>query len=370
MVAKVKRREFIKLILGALAGSWLNCGGGGNSGVSSLAPAPYTPAPSTPIAPKTIKFGLGMDPERMVDVYDPDGKRVLDAIKPNILCMWINGARDYQGRIYSPSMQYVREWANKGRFQEWSGMGYELMVITWENYDGQNPALGPATYGDYHISSQFLEDLRELLSYLVLQFKNKIYFALATEQSTYSACRYDRTCQDPYAYSDRINSTTQEYFGPLRDNLQRAVGLIRAQMPSADVGICFGGWLVEFDEGINFIKYFEPVITSSSAIFFQSMMGIKASENSGYGNPERILKNCQFFSAYGKPIHLAHYMPSSKRADVVAEDMDRMSKPDYLRQLVQYLSSFSFMDYGLLKDNAYGCLDATVRFRQSLRAIL
>lgn len=351
----MERREFLKILLWTLTSSIVGCGGGGSG---------------TSLKPKTIKFGLGGDPERMIDAYDPDGRRVLDLLKPDIVCIWINGARDYSGRVYSPSMDYIRNWAQKGRFSEWSGMGYELMIITWENYDGQNRALGSPTYGDYHISAQFLSDLEELCTHLTSQFGRKVYFALATEQSTYTACRYDRTCSDPLAYSDRINSTTEEYFGRLRENLLSAIRLIKNRIPSADVGISFGGWLVEFQEGINFIKYFDNVIAESNAIFFQSMMGVKASENGGYGNPERILRNCEFFSQYRKPLHLAHYMPVNKRADVIAEDMQRMSGQEYLKEIAKYLSSFSFMEYGVLKANEFDCLTKTVIFRQSIRAIV
>ncbi|MEZ0362067.1 MAG: hypothetical protein ABWK04_09300 [Hydrogenobacter sp.] len=362
----MERRTFLKLLLGMLAGSLSGCGGGGGSNSQQ----PNLPKPPPSQEPKRIKFGLGNDPERMINAYDPDGKRVLDAIQPDIVCMWINGARDYLGRLYTPSMDYIRSWAQKDRFAQWSQMGYELMVITWENYDGQNSALGLPTYGEWHISEQFFADLEEFLGYLRSQFKNKLYFALATEQSTYTACRYDTACSNPQAYSDRINSITEEYFSKLRDSLLKALRIIRNTFPLSDFGVCFGGWLVEFEEGINFVKYFEPVIYESNAVFFQSMMGKKASENNGYGNPERILKNCQFYSLYGKPIHLAHYMPQNKRTDVISDDAQRMSDHDYLKTIANYLSSFSFMDYGVLKANEFDCLTKMVSFRQLLKAIL
>jgi len=318
--------------------------------------------------PRSIKFGLGDDPEKMINAYDPDGRRVLEALKPNIVCTWLNGGRDTSGRIYSPSMDYFREWAVRRRFEEWSSAGYELMIITWENYDGQNPLLGSPTFGDYHISAQFLEDLKELLGYLRAQFSKKVYIALATEQSTYSACRYDRTCANPLAYSDRVDDVTKEYFQPLRENLLRAIRLIRQALPTAEVGLCFGGWLVKYPALWEFIYYFERAIEEGNAIFFQSMRNQKADEE-GYGNPAQILDNCRFFSRWKKPLHLAHYMPSKKRADVVADDLLRMSEAAYLRELGRYLSSFSFMDYSLPKNNAYDSLQRLKAFRERLMAI-
>ncbi|QWK19761.1 MAG: hypothetical protein KNN13_09885 [Hydrogenobacter thermophilus] len=360
------RREFLKILSGGLVGAMVGCGGGG-AGANLPATPPTTP-PNPPTS-KSVKFGLGADPERMIDAYDPDGKRVLNTLKPDIVCMWINGGRDIWGRLYTPSMDYIRDWALKGRFYEWSQKGYELMIITWENYDGQNPSLGIPTYGDWHISDLFLSDLERTLRYLREQFKSKLYFALATEQSTYTACRYDRTCSNPLAYSDRINSITEEYYSKLREKLIEAIRLVKSYFPSAHVGMCFGGWLVEFEEGINFIRYFEPAIREGSAIFFQSMMEQKASETGGYGNPERILKNAKFFSSYSKPLHLAHYMPNNKRADVVSDDAERMSNPEYLRELARYLSSFCFMDYSVLKNNEFNCLTNVAKLRERLKSI-
>ena len=349
----MNRRDFLKVLLASLV---LNsCGETSNDSKAE--------------DKISIKFGLGSDPERMIDGYDQDGKRILDILKPDIVCMWINGAKDKDGNLFSPSMDYVRDWAIKERFDEWSKLGYELMVITWENYNYQNPNLGDLpTLGDYHISQVYLDNTKKILDILKEQFKNKIYFALATEQSTYTACRYDNTCHNPN-YVDRINTTTEEYFSKLRDNLSKAMDLIKDSGINAVYGMSFGGWLVEFQDGIDFIKFFEPIINQGNALFFQSMMGKKSCENNGYGNPQRILKNCQFYSKYRKDIHLAHYMPNNLRADVVADDMRQMSNLNYLKTLCKLgFKSFSFMDYGILKGNAYDCLNATLNFRKLLNS--
>ncbi len=355
----VDRRTFlISLLLGVAS-----CGSsGGNS--SSLQPQPQLPQG------RSILFGLGDDPERLVNAYDSEGKRVLDILEPNILNFWLNGSVDDRKQPYGNSMHFIRDWANKGRFKEWSELGYSLMLITWENYDGQNPSFGGPTYGEYHISQTFLQDLRDVLSILKSQVKGKVYIALATEQSTYTACRYNQTCKHEIPYTDSINDLTKDYYTRLRSNLLNAIDIIKNSGVDAVYGICFGGWLVEFQEGINFIRFFEPVIQNSNAIFFQSMFDYKMSENAGYGNPQRILKNCEFFSQYGKPLHLAHYMPNNKRADVVADDMTYMNNSDYIGRLYRLgLRSFSFMSYGLVKNNEYGSLDKLSAFRKSLKEV-
>ncbi len=353
------RRAFlISLILGLVS-----CGSsGGNS--SSLQQQQQPPQRVS------ILFGLGDDPERLVNGYDPEGKRVSDILEPNILNFWLNGSVDNNGQPYGNSMTFIREWANKGRFKEWSEQGYSLMLITWENYDGQNPSLGGPTYGEYHISQTFLRDLQGVLSILKSQVRGKVYIALATEQSTYTACRYSQTCKHEIPYTDSINYLTKDYYTRLRSNLLNAIDIIKESAMDAVYGICFGGWLVEFQEGVNFIRFFEPVIQKSNAIFFQSMFDYKMSEKGGYGNPQRILKNCEFFSQYGKPLHLAHYMPNNKRADVVADDMSYMSNSGYIRRLYQLgLRSFSFMSYGLVKNDEYESLEKLSTFRKSLREV-
>ncbi len=355
----VDRRTFlISLLLGVAS-----CGSsGGNS--SSLQQQPQL------LQGRSILFGLGDDPERLVNGYDPEGKRVLDILEPNILNFWLNGSVDNNGQPYGNSMHFIRDWANKGRFKEWSELGYSLMLITWENYDGQNPYLGGPTYGEYHISQNFLQDLQDVLSILKSQVRGKVYIALATEQSTYTACRYNQTCKHEIPYTDSINDLTKDYYTRLRSNLLNAIDIIKNSGVDVVYGICFGGWLVEFQEGINFIRFFEPVVQNSNAIFFQSMFDYKMSENAGYGNPQRILKNCEFFSQYGKPLHLAHYMPNNKRADVVADDMTYMNNSDYIGRLYRLgLRSFSFMRYGLVKNNEYGSLDKLSAFRKSLREV-
>ncbi|MEJ5338779.1 MAG: hypothetical protein WHS43_03905 [Aquificaceae bacterium] len=127
---------------------------------------------------------------------------------------------------------------------------------------------------------------------------------------------------------------------------------------------------MEFKEGMNFIRFFEPVINVGNAVSFQRKFDLKMSENSGYSNPQRILKNCQFFSKYGKPIHSAHYMPNNERADVIVDNMDSINRLEYIKNLYGYgLRSFFLMNYDVVKGNKCGSLERLFIFRNSLKEV-
>ena len=335
------------------------------------------PAAALPGCDIPFRIGLGEDPERILNAWDPDGWYVFQALQPDLVVAWLNGYRDpSSGRVIG-DLSYFRDWAARGRFAEWGAMGVELMIITWENYDGQSAYYGPPTYGDYHISAQFLEDIAGLAERLA-DYPRAVYFVLATEFSTYPACRYDPTCSDPLRYSDRYNAITREYYDQLIPRLQEAMSTIRSRAPRAQVGIGFGGWLATFDEntpeekaGRSFIRLFEPLIRGSDWIFFQSMIGRRAAENGGLGNPDQIRMNVEFFAPYGKPIGVAHYnpgLPYAERLDVMQEDLLRMLDPLWQAGVRAHgLRLFAFMRYGPMRDHEYNVLDLAVEFAGRIR---
>jgi hypothetical protein len=357
------RREFLKKLgtvsLPALLsfGSALeSCGGGSGSGGTTTAPT------STPQVNSKILFGLGDDPMKIMST-DPGGQQVYNALKPDILCGWLNGGKDTTTNTIYSTLGYILQW--KDYLQTWSNQGIDLMIITWENYDGQNPALGGATYGDYHISSLFLQDIQAICN-MLKGYKGNIYFALATEQSTYTSCRYNNnTCSRQY--ENVINQTTEEYFSKLKANLLNAFNIINSSLPNAYYGISFGGWLATFSQGQSFIQYFNDAINQSNFIFFQSMIDYTMQENNGFGNPQQILTNLNFFQQYNKNLGVSHYMPNNQRTDVITSDMNYMASTNYIQTIKSLnLKLFCFMRYALLVGNPSGDLVATQSFRTGL----
>lgn len=337
-----------------------------------------TPLPAPPACPAAFYIGLGEDPERLINGYDPDAPPVLQAIRPDLVVAWLNGYRDPASGQVRGDLSYFYDWDARGRFAEWGAQGYGLMIITWENYDGQNPSYGPPTYGDYHLSPTFVSDVATLAAMLA-DYPRTVYFVLATEFSTYPACRYDPSCADPLAYSDRYNAITREYYDALIPRLAEAMAAIRSHAPHARVGIGFGGWLATFDintpeekAGRSLIHLFDPLIAQSDWIFFQSMIGKLPHENGGLGNPEQIQINVAFFEPYGKPIGLAHYnpgIPYAERLDVMRSDLLRMSDPMWLGEMRRRgLRLFAFMRYGPMKYNEYEVLDLASELADRARA--
>ncbi len=356
----ITRRRLLRLAAGALVLS-----------ATSTSRAAEPPAR----CPSPFRIGLGEDPGRLLDGEDPEAPPVRDALRPDIACAWFNGYLD--GSTPRGDLSYFRHWHQAGRFARWGAQGYELMIITWENYDGQNPYYGPPTLGNYHISEQFLQDLDELAG-LLADYPRTVYFVMATEFSTYPACRYDPSCGNPLAYSDRYNGITREYYDRLIPRLLQAFAILRSRCPRAQVGLGFGGWLATFDvntpdekAGRSFIQIFDPVIHHSDWIFFQSMIERRAHENGGLGNPDQIRMNVEFFQRYGKPIGMAHYnpgLPYAERLDVMQEDLLRMMDPAWLNAMrSQGLRLFAFMRYGPMKGNGYGSLDLAAEFARRFR---
>ena len=371
----VDRREFLKRLGTSLPvllsfGSMLeSCGKGSGSNnettTSHTSPSSPKPTPSPPPKPQVnskILFGLGDDPIKIM-YTDPGGQQVYNALKPDILCGWLNGGKDTTTNTIYSTCNYLLQWNDY--LQTWSNQGIDLMIISWENYDGQNPALGGATYGDYHISPLFLQDIQALCN-MLKGYKGNIYFALATEQSTYTACRYDNnTCSSQY--ENVIDQTTEEYFSKLKANLLNAFNIINSSLPDAYYGMSFGGWLATFEQGQSFIQYFNDVINQSNFIFFQSMLDYTMQENNGFGNPQQILANLNFFQQYNKNLGVSHYMPHNQRADVVTSDMNYMASTNYIQTIKSLnLKVFCFMRYALLVGNPIGDLVATQSFRAML----
>ena len=101
------------------------------------------------------------------------------------------------------------------------------------------------------------------------------------------------------------------------------------------------------------------------------MIGQRAHENGGLGNPDQIRMNVELFRGYCKPIGLAHYnpgLPYAERLDVMREDLQRMMDPAWLKAMQSRgLRLFAFMRYGPMKDNSEGILDLAAAFAAQFR---
>jgi len=309
-----------------------------------------------------ILFGLGDDPMKIM-VADTGGQQVYNTLKPNILCGWLNGGRYTTTNTIYSTCNYLLQW--KDHLQDWSNKGINIMIITWENYNGHDSSLGGATYGDYHISPLFLQDIQTICN-MLKGYKGNIYFALATEQSTYTSCRYDNhKCSNKY--ENVVNQTTGEYYSKLKANLLKAIDIIKSTLPNAYYGMSYGGWLATFPQGQSFIQYFDDINNQSNYIFFQSMLDYTMQENHNFGNPQQILANLNFFKQYNKNVGISHYMPHNQDPKVVTSDMNYMASKSYIQQLIDLnLKLFCFMRYTLLEGNTDGDLAATQKFRTML----
>lgn len=348
----MNRREFLKFSIISL----LLSSRGGGSGVSgSTSPTPqanyYNP----------VIFGLGDDPETLLGLTTstnyPNGASLVNSLGKNlnVLSAWLNGMN--QNGTYIGDISYFNYWAQKGYYELWDSMGYGIQIITWENYNGQNPYLGPPTLGNYHISSQYIKDIQTIALYLKNN-KNPIYFSLATEFSTYPACRYTNGCTDEAAYSDTYNQTTQEYYTQFIPNIINAIEAIKSILPNAKVGLSFGGWLVTYNDpsnnsGQSFIPYFDSIIQKSDMIFFQSMIDDKTvTAIPNLTNPEQIILNCQFYSKYNKPLGVSHYMPKDQNQSIMISDINAMLQTSWQAEVRSYnLDFFNIMRYEMALSN-------------------
>jgi hypothetical protein len=97
------------------------------------------------------------------------------------------------------------------------------------------------------------------------------------------------------------------------------------------------------------------------------MIDYTMQENNGFGNPQQILTNLNFFQQYNKNLGVSHYMPNNQRTDVITSDMNYMASTNYIQTIKSLnLKLFCFMRYALLVGNPSGDLVATQSFRTGL----
>ncbi|GIW48112.1 MAG: hypothetical protein KatS3mg078_1989 [Deltaproteobacteria bacterium] len=297
-----------------------------------------------------IEIGLGDDPEKILKWDRNASSIVLERISPTFLTAWLN-AKDSR----SSNIGDWLGWKESGFLRELKSLGYNLHVITWED--------SKLTDGKYHISPKFKKDVKEITKIARSEGILSPMFSLATEFTTYV---------EPW---DTYNERTKPYYKEFIKNISSATEGIKSILPRAKVSISWGGWIATFDDpsrvrGKSIIPYFGELMRRMDFISFQSMVEHKTGElpnndpsHNVSGNPEQIILCLKTFRRWKKPLMVSHFAPHNKRADVLADDLWRMSGTKW-QKLARELGLFalSHMWYELFKENDFGCLDAAENF--------
>lgn len=292
-----------------------------------------------------IQIGLGEDPEKILK-WDKEASPILKGISPSILTAWLN-AKDSQ----SSNLDEWLSWKESGFLKELESKGYRLHVVTWEDI--------AVTGGQYHIGKGFQNDMKELSNLLKSQGISSPLFSLATEFATYI---------EPW---DTYNKSYHDAFIA---SIRGAKNAIKSTLSGAEVSLSWGGWVVTFEDpaegkGRSMVPHFGELMKTMDFISFQSMRDFKTGEWSpeinavDIGNPAQILMCLEFFKKWHNRFMVSHYAPHNKRADVIADDMWRMSSIAWQRKARDLgLFALSHMQYGLFKDDKFDCLDAGENF--------
>lgn len=282
------------------------------------------PAAPTCVAPLErpfhgLLFGIGPEADQAVRLP------LVQEAPVGILSSWFNRPRD---------LAFFKGWKSSGEIEAWWARGQVPHVITFEDV---TPGLG---HRPYHISDQFLADVRELAAVFAgpADGKHPVLFTLATEFQTYV---------DPH---NGYNLQTAWYYDRLIANLRQAREEIRRIAPNAFVGISWGGWQTRWDipatgTGLSMIPFFGDLMRSMDFVSFQAMA------NEPFQNLQDIERGLSVFSTYNPRLMVSHYMPDNRSPSTFSSDVTALFAGDYLAQArAKGLFAFSFMDGALLID--------------------
>lgn len=286
-----------------------------------------TPTPSPTIAsPQTIKssgkilFGIGSQAGPAMDF------RLVQEAPVHMLTSWYNGTKDLEWMQIQKNDLIPRLYANH----------YVVHLITWSDLpeeDIQTPH-GAACGRPYPVSTQVVEDMKQLAQ--IYNGPGPMYVSLFTEFQSY-------TCID----NNWIGN--ENYWLTLKDNFRKIKDIFHQYAPLSKVAISWGGWQSRYDDSVNqggrsLFPYFADILKESDFTAFQTMESDT--------NIQEMLDMTGILSAYGKPVMLAHYKPSSGSHEVFDNDMRRLFTDDVMQQLINKgLFAFSFMDSELI-DNS------------------
>jgi len=278
-----------------------------------------TPTP-TRVQSKKILFGIGSQAGPAMDF------RLVRESPVHMLTSWYNGPDDLVWMSVQKNDLIPRLYSNK----------YVVHLITWTDLPEEDITTphGPACGRPYPVSSQSVEDMKKLAQ--IYAGPGPMFVSLFTEFQTF-------TCTDNNWLGN------ENYFNTLKDNFRQIKDVFHQYAPNSQVGISWGGWQSRYDDPVNkggrsLFPYFADILKESDFTAFQTMESDT--------NIDEILNMTKILSAYGKPIMLSHYKPSSGSSEVFNADMKKLFTDETINKLTgSGLFAFSFMDSEIIDDS-------------------
>lgn len=269
-----------------------------------------TPVPAPPLK---ILFGIGSQAGPAMDF------RLVKEAPVHMLTSWYNGPKDLEWMRVQQNDLIPRLYA----------AGFVVHLITWTDLPEETiqTPYGTACGRPYPVSTQILDDMKQLAQ--IYNGSGPLYVSLFTEFQSF-------TCTD----NNWIGN--ENYFNTLKDNFRKIKDIFHQYAPHSKVALSWGGWQSRYDDqvnkgGLSLFPYFADVLRDSDFTDFQTMESDT--------NIQEMLDMTSILGAYGKPVMLSHYKPSSGSEDVFNADMRMLFTDDVMRKLIHNgLFAFSFMD--------------------------
>lgn len=279
--------------------------------------ATITPSPTIKVSPakssSKILFGIGSQAGPAMDF------RLVKEAPVHMLTSWYNGPKDLEWMSVQKNDLIPRLYAK----------GYIVHLVTWTDLPENTieTPYGSACGRPYPVSTQVVEDMRRLAQ--IYNGDGPLYVSLFTEFQTY-------TCTD----NNWIGN--ENYWQTLKDNFRKIKDAFHQYAPQSKVALSWGGWQSGYDDTVNkggrsLFPYFADILKESDFADFQAMESDT--------NIQEMLAMTSILGAYGKPVMLSHYKPSSGSQEVFDNDMRKLFTDEVIQQLTRNgLFAFSFMD--------------------------
>lgn len=283
-------------------------------GMASSASAVTTPVP---------KLVFGMGGEAGDAVQTP----LVKEAPVRMLTSWYNGPGD---------LSWMEYWRNEA-IPSWYAKGYALHLVTWSDSPEVNfpTKWGAACGRQYPLSDRFLGDMRRLAKLFAGRVNGPpLYVTLFSEFQTFPCI------DNEWRPAGAAGIRTRNYYLALKARYLQTMRIFRANAPNARISLGWGGWQARWNDasvggGRALIPHFAPEMQASD---FQSFQAMAADSNVG-----DIRKMTKALHAYGKPVMLAHYFPTSPAA--AAKDLPAIFNDAFLTEMrASGLFAIGFMD--------------------------